>query len=1621
MNLVKKTLQILALVFLTASLTSCKEQCYTSEEFDVNYVTIDSYPTNDGIDGLEYDPVTGGQVAKWHDTGLKSNGDLFLIRISGSWTAWNAGIYDDMSESELTQLPICRTCAKIDSSTPNCICYAGETIASEENQSCSPNTMQYDASGNPTVEQQDNPNLCSCTKNPIYGQATDYGVFHSTLNYHNKDGSTKIADQQEPCRYIAGMGAYIGLFGHNGVTDPTRLYHLYAEGKDQSGNATTVCDISLDANGQCIDDSGKDRTSYVFTSANDRIFLKDDGEGNSGKNLDTSNDTYHGPNEVVKLKIYDSYYNDNYGSYNIAILRGVGTNLDLSEVGLLEFLVRLVENTLLGDLEPINTVTQNADGENVTTTTYERVGGIIEFMYRAIVQDSGFITILQVTLSLYIAFYGIAVLLGIAEVSKKELMSRLLKIALIIFFTSAASWSFYNKIVVGFFYDSMNYLVSLMMSLSDSALSQGMDTTAIIVAQMERASDLSSSTRFSYIDTTIEMMMSQAFAAKVFSLFLSHYFGIIFIILIYGLVAGFIYVMLVAASMYVVNVMKIIFALCLGPIFMIFTLFNQTSSIFKNWLAFLGARSLEIVLIFAILYNFVMLIDLSFKDLLDYSACVENFSIGGLFSIKILRAHGIDDRTLAVWFGTITKIAALIFITYLILNKVAEVAGHLITIGGVANKDASGVGHGQSGMKLAGAGGGSSEKLFGNKGTAFGGIAGDLLSLGKSAALGAFQLGKAGAIYGGKGAAMASRATGASGMMSAIGNYSPLAPIRRAARGLALNAPFGMGIINSAHKAALENKGKYESEAKAKGLQGREADAFVQNKIDADTRAKTFAAVRAFEAKRGLTASALGISSDEKIMAALDKQLIHKPVQDYIKEHAKELKASNAHASPDQVLLGKALQDRLVADAKEHFKGNASALKYIDNAVAGKGSTREEKIAGKNLQSAVSKNAELKPAQAARLFAGKPELQNKYIQHLQDQEFKRHSKNEEAHNKPWNIPGAYQWTKNIASRGVDGLARVTGTNLESRNPKTAQDTFQRNLKNKERSGDLLNKALLNPFNRSNTLDKATSLASYMTKKATGIDYKTLNQRSDEAQRIAARRSLEDQTDDAKRAFLQNRLQELAVKDLAKEVGKINKLERKGKMSEAKIKKEELLKKAQDDLLTRDANGLPTFKNDPKSNTTLFEKAARLSYLHKQLKLGGEDPKLTISKEINKAIAAGAKDIKDKMAAGNIADSNQKTQDIKALRSGLLSGKMEGPEFDKIAAKVQEQIINPGSDALAKQSFADADSIGNVAAGTLSNAVRGDGLVTEDRKTKDEENAKINEDAKDNKKQLEQLDKDIMAAALNQMAETNSMLAKETARQKEAAEKEAADKERQAKELAEANYKKERSEALGTLINAQMEVFKLNKELKGETDSDRQQDLNNKISDTRNFIQLKIAEDLAIRAEHKREEHQAKIDEVEKKGAAFNFHSDAPEAPAEAKALSQEVTALTNEISTQAVVKDSPIPGLLAPDLGLKASDLGLHASNILLGVPDATNKFDDEARLKALGMQQNQINAMLKLNKLNLALKEFELKKLDLTKDENARLAKDLQSEIDNLKEDVKHMEREESQIENAKTDLNKS
>ncbi len=820
----RKIASIFTVLFLALSLFSCEEGCVDADEFDVHSIQIESNPIEDGIYGY-YDGTTGGQRANWHETGLRANGDMFLMQISGAWVALLGA---ETTTIEIEKMDRCNFCAKsYNGNSPNCICYKDQQPTPENDIGGMPRVVDCTDPAN-----QDNASFCSCTKQ--HGEATDYGIYHFPLNIMDKDENILIPDLQTNCRYDRGMGAYIALWGSRGVTTPIRSYHLFTE--------EAVCNVARNSNGQCLDSHGNDVTRYVFRSADNRIFMKNDNDGNETIDSDNTDDTYHSANEYVKTIMYDRYYSDNQGRYNIKIFRGVGSE---QEPGLLEFLVLLVEEVLLGEI--------GEDGE--------RKGGLIEFMYKSIVQDSGFALVVQMSLTLYITLFGLAHLFGVVEISnRKEILNRVLKISLIIFFISEGSWYFYEKIVVSFFKDSMDYVVAMMMDLQDAKFDA---TTMVKIAQMDRAADVSNATRFSYVDLIIRNLMSAATTKKIFGLFLNSIFGIIYIPIIYALIFFFLYVMLYVASLYIANLVKLIFVLCLGPIFMVFSLFSRTQQMFKNWLGFLGGRSMEMIVLFTILYLFLNLIDKAFTDLLFYKTCAVNKGIGPAKFIVLIAEV---DRNFIEWMMKFLGVGALIFITNLVIQKVPDVVSSIVSIGGV------------------GAGSGGAAGMAG-------GLMGGMVELGKMAGGGLASAAGTAGRYGIRGATLAARKTGVTAAWDATFGKLPF------------NSPrtfYRHTIIDGAIQKARSQAGS---------LRGAERDKFIR-----ENTVKSLQLLMQSDPNRMAFA---GVDM-KNISSRLDQKLLQDPLKKFMADEAKRMK----YAGAANMKFGKEAQDQLKKTASAWAESN---------------------------------------------------------------------------------------------------------------------------------------------------------------------------------------------------------------------------------------------------------------------------------------------------------------------------------------------------------------------------------------------------------------------------------------------------------------------------------------------------------------------------------------------------------------------------------------------------------------------------------------------------------------------------------------------------------------------------
>ncbi len=889
-NVKSKFRTLLTLFPLLIFLNACEPGCVESYQFDSENTYVDSKPTADGIFGGPYNNTSGGENASWHKTGLRSDGSQLILEIRGAWTAWEDGV---SGSNDLNALPECTMCAK-KNGVDNCICKINESSVPEKDTFGVPLTSVDCSEGSPD---QENPSSCSCTN--AHGTINDFGTYFIATNYQEKSEALKLPDDQNPCKYTEGFGLYVGLFGKNGNTVPLRAYQVYPTQK--------VCDITTTVEGKCIDDAGEDQIKYVYKSPNGQIFIKDDRSGNNGSDTDPGDDEYHQPGEFIKFIISDRYYHDNFGGYDVNFMGGFFGDHDS---GLLEYIVGSVEDIVLGKISDFGG---------------KREGGAIEFLYNSIVKDSSFILIVQMCLIMHVVLFGIYVLSGNIQISNKEMSKRILKIALVIFFTTETSWYFYNQLVVGLFKDGMDAIIAIFMNGSDKLIDQ---TSLIISSQVDRANSLSYSTRFSYVDGVIKKLLSAATSKKIWSLFFGEWFGLIYIPAIYALIFAFIYIMLTAAFVYISALLRLVFVLCLGPIFMVTVLFNKTDEIFKRWISFMASQAIQIIALFLILYLFVVLIDINFNDLLSYRACTKNINFG-LFNINFMVSH--SNRGLVDWVMSFAKIGALMFLLKMVMEKIPGFAAELVSVSGQAADN--------------------SLTFIGDTNKSAFGLAGSVMGMAGSAAGKAMTKGLPFALSKGMDVA---RFTG-------VNKLIPPNPISFAS-GMYRDRQIN-NIINAQRK-----------EGKAQGKSGADLDQFI--------RKGTYGEINKQMAKSGNKLNILGANDHSAIAKRLDKQLVEEPLKKAIKDETskmkKECKEKGTKMPLSKAELNEALRPRIADWAEKNSSIDKSKfLALLDES---------------KYSSLVKKHGALSSTQAANMFTGDEEGTNRYLMHLKDLESRKQEK-----------------------------------------------------------------------------------------------------------------------------------------------------------------------------------------------------------------------------------------------------------------------------------------------------------------------------------------------------------------------------------------------------------------------------------------------------------------------------------------------------------------------------------------------------------------------------------------------------------------------------------------------------
>lgn len=207
---------------------------------------------------------------------------------------------------------------------------------------------------------------------------------------------------------------------------------------------------------------------------------------------------------------------------------------------------------------------------------------------------------IRALLILYVIFTVVGYMLGTIQLSKFDFIIRIFKIAFIAFAFSDRSWEFFGTTLSGLFVDGSIYLV---------------DSFSGYIGEGGK--------KFAFLDLTAGVLFTGETWLKFLSLMLSGPFGFISFLAILYATFVFLRCIISATFKYVISTVLVAFLLSLAPLFIVFILFQQTKTLFDNWIKTLAHVSLQPVILFSSLSLLNQLMYSVLYNLTNFSACYQ--------------------------------------------------------------------------------------------------------------------------------------------------------------------------------------------------------------------------------------------------------------------------------------------------------------------------------------------------------------------------------------------------------------------------------------------------------------------------------------------------------------------------------------------------------------------------------------------------------------------------------------------------------------------------------------------------------------------------------------------------------------------------------------------------------------------------------------------------------------------------------------------------------------------------------------------------------------------------------------------------------------------------------------
>ncbi|MDR2609567.1 MAG: type IV secretion system protein [Rickettsiales bacterium] len=228
----------------------------------------------------------------------------------------------------------------------------------------------------------------------------------------------------------------------------------------------------------------------------------------------------------------------------------------------------------------------------------EVIGDSVKDLYKGYAK--GLLQGVRALLTLYIIFTVVGYMLGMIQLSKFDFIVRMMKIAFIAFAFSDNSWKFFGTTLSKFFMDGSTHLV---------------DSFSGYIGEGGK--------RFAFLDLTAGILLIGETWLKFLSLIFAGPFGFIAFLIILHASFMFLKCIISATFRYVISTVLVAFLLSLTPLFIVFILFQQTKSLFDNWIKTLAHVAVQPMILFSSLSILNQLMYSVLYNLTNFSACYQ--------------------------------------------------------------------------------------------------------------------------------------------------------------------------------------------------------------------------------------------------------------------------------------------------------------------------------------------------------------------------------------------------------------------------------------------------------------------------------------------------------------------------------------------------------------------------------------------------------------------------------------------------------------------------------------------------------------------------------------------------------------------------------------------------------------------------------------------------------------------------------------------------------------------------------------------------------------------------------------------------------------------------------------